>query len=195
MFDDRLAEFSRERLGGREIPEDLRIILIGHWSGDEELVDLVPVELLEEGMPHPLRDHSYLSEKERADPEMQCVMAASEQMAEFVQLVCEGGKGWLGYWTHPDQPGDELIPIELDTEAQFWGMDGDNFAIACLVDECLDEDDEQQRFAELTARAIALGIPISTRALDEVEGPPYIHDPNELNARLIEAERANLGLS
>lgn len=196
MYDDRLAEFSRERLGGREVPEDLRIILIGHWDHDEEIIDLFPVEFLEPGAPHPLRDHSYLNERERADPDMQCVVTASNQMAEYVQLVCECRKGWWGYWVHPDQPADEPPPpIELDTEAQYWGLDGRSFAEAYIADTVDDEDDPAAAFAELADRLIALGIPVSTRDYAALESIAEVVDPQRLDEELADAERVKRGLS
>lgn len=195
MFEDRLARFSRERLDGRDIPEDLRIILIGHWSGDAELLDLIPVEFLEPGTPHPLRDHGYLREDERADPEMQAIMAASDRMSEYVQLVAEGGKGWLGYWFHPAQPAGEPPPlIELDTEARFWSMDGANFAEACIADTAHYEDDPQPRYAALAERLIAKGVPINTKVYSELDGPGFRVDPNELDERLADEERRERGL-
>ncbi|MEU8404468.1 hypothetical protein AB0C28_55660 [Nonomuraea sp. NPDC048892] len=39
----------------------------------------------------------YLSQAERADPEMQTINAAFAEMSKYVKLVAEGGKGWIGY--------------------------------------------------------------------------------------------------
>ncbi|MFC4565700.1 hypothetical protein ACFO4E_27900 [Nocardiopsis mangrovi] len=41
MSDERPAEFSRERLGGRPVPDDLRILLTEHWAGRTELLHRV----------------------------------------------------------------------------------------------------------------------------------------------------------
>ncbi|MFE4329504.1 hypothetical protein ACFRQM_08600 [Streptomyces sp. NPDC056831] len=125
MYDERLAEFSRERLDGRPMPDDLRVLLVAQWEGRTDFTRLVDLDFFEAGEVHPLLDTSYLSEKELADPEIQAVNAAAAEMAKYVKLVAKGGKGWIGYWLHPDEPTDRAWHLmELDTEFTFWGLVG-----------------------------------------------------------------------
>ncbi|MGQ4486749.1 hypothetical protein ACN6LM_003586 [Streptomyces sp. SAS_281] len=101
MDDERLAAFSRERLDGRPVPDDLRVLLLSQWAGRTELAHLLGLEFFEEGELHPFLDTGYLSEQELADPEMRAVNAGVARMAEYGKLVAKGGKGWVGYWVHP----------------------------------------------------------------------------------------------
>ncbi|MGY4907787.1 hypothetical protein [Streptomyces sp. 900116325] len=41
---------------------------------------------------------------------MQAVNAGAAEMAKYVELVAKGGKGWIGYWLHPDEPVDWRSP-------------------------------------------------------------------------------------
>ncbi|MEW1911257.1 hypothetical protein AB0442_22885 [Kitasatospora sp. NPDC085895] len=64
MFDERLAEFSRERLGGRPVPEDVQILATAQWAGRGHPFERFGITILEPGAQHPLTDISYLSEEE-----------------------------------------------------------------------------------------------------------------------------------
>ncbi|MFE3652294.1 hypothetical protein [Streptomyces sp. NPDC059122] len=197
MFEERLAEFSRERLDGRPIPDDLRAMLEAEWGGRTEVADLLGLTFFEPGQLHPLLDTSYLSEKERADPEMQAVNAAAAEMARYVKLVAEGGKGWIGYWHHPDEPADVPTPlIELDTEFTYWSMAGRTLAEACAADqaEYHDEPDERRAFALLSAQLAEFGLPLGVTDYDALDELEFTVDPEELTDDLIDAERARRGL-
>ncbi len=196
MHDERLAEFSRERLDGHPVPADLRVLLVAQWEGRDDLARLLDLEFLEPGEPHPLLDTGYLSAAELADPEMQCVNAAAALMAEHVKLVARGGKGWLGYWLHPGEPADRgWRPLELDTEHSFWQLRGRTLAEGAAAERAyLEEPDERAAFARLAAELAALGLPLGTRELDALDDTAYRVDPEELMEELIEAERERRGL-
>ncbi|TDC75649.1 hypothetical protein [Streptomyces hainanensis] len=198
MYEERLAEFSRERLGGRPIPDDLRILLVAQWEGRDDFTHLLGITFLDPGVTHPHLDTSYLSAKELADPEMQAINAGFARMSEYVKIVAEGGKGWIGYWLHPDEPADQPWPvIELDTEASYWSMAGSTLAEACAADmaQYQEEPDEQTAFARLSAQLDALGLPLSGRGYDDLHDPGYEVDPEELSEELIDAERVRLGIA
>ncbi|MER5747258.1 hypothetical protein ABT097_28810 [Streptomyces sp. NPDC002225] len=61
MYDERLAAFSRDRLDGRPVPDDLRVLLIAQWEGRTDLARLLGLEFFEPGEVHPLLDTSYLT--------------------------------------------------------------------------------------------------------------------------------------
>lgn len=195
MFEEQLAEFSRERLGGRPIPADLRVMLLAQWENRTDLRDLLGLVFFETGRANPLLDTSYLREDELADPEMQAVNAVAEALAEYVQLVAEGGKGWIGYWLHPGEPVDQPVPIlELDTEFTFWGMSGRTLAEACAVDAVRYEEDQREAFSLLKARLARLGLELDAADYDAVHEPEFNVDPGELMDELTEAERERRGL-
>ncbi|MFE5241527.1 MULTISPECIES: hypothetical protein [unclassified Streptomyces] len=197
MYDERLAGFSRERLDGRPVPDDLRLLLVAQWEGRTEFAHLLNLEFFEAGEVHPLLDTSYLSEEERADPEMQAVNAGAAEMARHVKLVAKGGKGWVGYWLHPDEPADRAWHlIELDTEFTFWSMAGLTLTEGTAAERAgyQDEPDERIAFTRLATELAALGLPLSTEDFDALDDTEYTVDPEKLMEGLIEAEREKRGL-
>ncbi|MER5966925.1 hypothetical protein [Streptomyces sp. NPDC002057] len=197
MYDERLADFSRERLDGRPVPDDLRILLVAQWEGRTDFTDLLVLEFFEAGEVHPLLDTSYLSETELADPEMQAINAAAAEMATYVKLVAKGGKGWIGYWLHPDEPTDRAWHLtELDTEFTFWRPVGLTLAEGAAAERAgyQDEPDERIAFTQLAAELAELGLPLSTHDYDALDDTEYRVAPEELMEELIEAEREKRGL-
>ncbi|MCX5110845.1 hypothetical protein OOK13_20305 [Streptomyces sp. NBC_00378] len=197
MYDERLAGFSRERLDGRPIPDDLRVLLVAQWEGRTDFTHLLDLDFFEAGEVHPLLDTSYLSEKELADPEMQAVNAAAAEMAKYVKLVAKGGKGWIGYWLHPDEPTDRAWHLmELDTEFTFWGLVGRTLTEGVAAERASyqDEPDERIAFTQLAAELAELGLPLSTRDYGALADTEYTVNPEKLMEELIEAEREKRGL-
>ncbi|MFB6821023.1 hypothetical protein ACFCXA_05470 [Streptomyces virginiae] len=197
MYDERLAEFSRERLDGRPIPDDLRVLLVAQWEGRTDFTRLLDLDFFEAGEVHPLLDTSYLSETQLADPEMQAVNAAAAEMATYVKLVAKGGKGWIGYWLHPDEPADRAWHLaELDTEFTFWSMVGLALTEGVAAERASyqDEPDERIAFTQLAAELAELGTTLSTQDYDALDDTEYTVSPEELMEELIEAEREKRGL-
>jgi hypothetical protein len=197
MFEERLAEFSRERLNGRPIPDDLRTMLVAQWENRTDFRHLLGITFLEHGEPHPLLDISHQDEAKRADPETQAINAGFAEMSKYVKLVAEGGKGWIGYWLHPDEPADRPPPIiELDTEATYWSMAGRTLAEACAAESAQyhDEPDKWIAFTLLAGQLAELGLSLSTHDYDALDDPEYTVGPGELADELIDAERAKRGL-
>ncbi|MFF3783077.1 hypothetical protein [Streptomyces sp. NPDC001933] len=197
MYDERLAGFSRERLDGRPIPGDLRVLLVAQWEGRTDFTHLLDLEFFEAGEVHPLLDTSYLSEKEIADPEMQAVNAAAAEMAKYAKLVAKGGKGWIGYWLHPDEPADRAWHLmELDTEFSFWSLVGLTLTEGVAAERAgyRDEPDERIAFTQLAAELAELGLPLSTQDYDALDDTEYTVNPEKLMEELIEAEREKRGL-
>ncbi|MGW2847592.1 hypothetical protein [Streptomyces sp. NPDC001274] len=197
MYDERLAAFSRDRLDGRPVPDDLRVLLIAQWEGRTDLARLLGLEFFEPGEVHPLLDTSYLTPQELADPQLRAVNAAAAEMAGHVKLVAKGGKGWLGYWLHPDEPADRPWRlVELDTEFSFWKPLGRTLTEGAAADRAAyqDEPDERIAFARLAADLTALGLPLSTRDYDALDDTEYEVDPERLMEELTEAAREKHGL-
>lgn len=197
MYDERLAEFSRERLDGRPIPDDLRVLLVAQWEGRTDFTRLLDLDFFEAGEVHPLLDTSYLSDTELADPEMQAVNAAGAEMATYVRLVAKGGKGWIGYWLHPDEPADRAWRlVELDTEFTFWSPVGLTLTEGAAGERASyqDEPDERIAFTQLAAELAELGLPLGTQDYDALDDTEYGVVPEKLMEELIEAEREKRGL-
>ncbi|MFF5338573.1 hypothetical protein [Streptomyces sp. NPDC013181] len=197
LYDERLAEFSRERLDGRPLPDDLRALLIAQWEGRNEFARLLDLEFFEPDEPHPFLDTDYLSEEELADPEMQAVNAATARMAEYVKLVAKGGVGWVGYWLHPDEPASPAWrPIGLDTEFTLWHLRGTTLTEAAAAEQSgyQDEPDERLAYAEIVAQLDALGMPIAARDYDALDERDYHVNPKKLLETLTAEERAKRGL-
>lgn len=197
MYEERFAEFSRERLDGRPIPDDLRVLLVAQWEGRADLARVLGLEFFEAGEVHPLLDTSYLGEKELADPEMRAVNAAAAEMARYVKLVAKGGKGWVGYWLHPDEPADRgWQPMELDTEFTFWTMVGRTLTEGVAAERASyrDEPDERIAFTLLAAELGLFGLPLSTSDYESLVEAEYRVDPEKLMEELTEAEREKRGL-
>lgn len=193
-YDERLAAFSRERLDGLPVPDDLRVLLLAHWEGRPDFDHLLGLEHFEEGELHPFLDTGYLSEQELADPEMQAVNAGTARMVEYVKLVAKGGKGWVGYWVHPDEPVRR--PIELDTEFTLWQTTGSTLTEALAFEQSAfqDEPDERVAFGQLAAELAALGLPLGTTDYDALDDSDFAVDPEKLMETLVEAERVARGL-
>ncbi|WP_433172600.1 hypothetical protein [Actinoallomurus sp. CA-150999] len=199
MDEERLAEFSRERLDGRPIPDDLRTMLVAQWEGRTDFRLLLDVTFPEPGELSPFLDTGYLSAKELADPDMQAVNAGYAQMSEYAKFVAKLGEDghWVGYWMHPDEPADAPPPvIELDTEFSYRSLAGRNLAEACASGQARyqDEPDVRITFTQLADRLAALGLPLSTRDYDALYDADYAVDPEELTDELIDAEREKRGI-
>lgn len=193
MIAGRLEEFSRERLGGRPVPEDVRILATAQWEGREHPFERFGITILEPGVTNPMTDHSYLSEKERAKPDIMANGVAFERMAEYLKVIAqhEDGEGY-GYWVHPEQRKDQSPPvIKLDTEGTFWVLAGRTFSEACLDDISYDDD---ELFVEVAAELAQLHISIpgsSGKDLGELSVSP---SPEDVHHRFYNAERERLGL-
>ncbi|WP_413811859.1 hypothetical protein [Streptomyces sp. OE57] len=196
MFEERLAQFSRDRLDGRPVPDDVRIMLVAQWEARTDFSALLGMTFLEPGQPGPLLDVSYLSEAELADPEMQAINAGAAEMATYVKIVAEAGKGWIGYWVHPDEPADRPWPlVELDTEFSYWSMMGSTLAEACAADQVRHDPDRRIAFSRLADRLAELGLPLGVRDYDALRDAEFTVDPDVLTEELIDAERVKRGLA
>ncbi|GAA3964624.1 hypothetical protein GCM10023085_53970 [Actinomadura viridis] len=68
MYEERLAEFSRERLDGRPIPDDLRTMLVAQWEGRTDFQSLLDVTFFEPGRLSPLLGLTTRTSRTSASP-------------------------------------------------------------------------------------------------------------------------------
>jgi hypothetical protein len=191
--DERILEFSRERLGGRPVPDDLAILLLAQWSGNDGPLEDLEIEFFATGQSHPLIDHSYLNDRDRARPDTMANVAAIDEVNGHVGFVAEGLNGAaIGYWLHPDEPAGRPAPVvSLDTEGQFEILDGTTFAEAVVGKWVFDDD---PWFGRLADGFEALGVAMPVRRSADLVRPEVAVDPATLHRRLYYEERARQGL-
>ncbi|QKW07422.1 hypothetical protein HUT18_14545 [Streptomyces sp. NA04227] len=193
MFDERLARFSRERLGGRPVPEDLRLMLTAGWEGREDVVAAYGITFLEPGERDPLVDHDYLTEQDRADPDIAANCAAFVRMTAYLKTFARGEDGdFYGYWLHPDEPaGRPPAVVRVDTEGSYLLLSGSGFAEGCAAEFGYDSAED---FAELVERFGDIGITVTARSADELGTPELAREPEELHHEFYNDERRGHGL-
>lgn len=193
MFDERLEEFCRERLGGRPVPEDVRALATAQREGDGHPFEQFGITVLEPGDRHPLTDTGYLDEKERADPDIMANCAASGQTATWLKAVAQDEDGsFYGYWLHLRQREDRQAPpvIKVDTESTYWVLGGRTFSEACLYDIAFDDE----LFVEVAAELARLRISVPGSSREDLVVPSAVPDPGDVHRQLYDAERERLGL-
>ena len=193
-MDERIHDFSRERLGGRPVPDDLATLLKAQWSGNNGPLDDLEIEFFAPGQSHPLIDHSYLNGKDRAaSPDVLANVAAIDEVNRHIGFVAEGlNGGVIGYWLHPNEPAGRPAPVvSLDTEGQYEVFAGTTFAEA-VVGAWVDDDDEW--FGRLADGFEALGVAMPVRRTADLVKPEVAVDPAELHRRLYYEGRARRGL-
>lgn len=187
-----LGPFSRARLGGRPVPDDLATMLVAQRSGTNgHLTD--HVTFLEPGESHPLLDHSYLTESDRADPAIAANVAAIDAVARHIGFVATVHNGLVGYWLHPDEPTDRPpAVVKYDNEGQFSIMFGANLAEALVGDWACDRRKQFRRWAKRLAK---LGLIVTARCEDDLDYPEVTVHPAKLHHQRYSAECVQHGLA
>jgi len=199
--DERLAAFSTTYLGGRSVPPDLVILLKMQWSrvpdpGGENYVDPLEAfnfQLLSDGRQSSVFDKSYLSETDRANPDIMANVAAIDDVLAHMLVVGElGDYGAYGYWLGPENRPIESAPIvRLDTEGQFELRPGRTLTEALLLD-CGSYDEEE--FVDLRDwfNVFVLIIPGTSRS--DFLSPNIKPTPDDLHMVRYNAHRVVAGL-
>ena len=196
--EEKLAEYARQRLGGRAIPPDLRTLLVVQWQRDATNAGADPLEamgvgLLEAGETHDLLDHSYLNEKDRADPDIMANVAAIKSTCEHAAFVARDEDGAaIGYWFGPENLGTDAAPIvKLDTEGSFSLLEGETLSEALLGSHVFED---AEKFAQLKQSFAKAGIPIDADSWDELPFPSPPTDPATFHEERYEENRSKAGL-
>ncbi|MCK1798372.1 hypothetical protein MTQ01_20550 [Streptomyces sp. XM4193] len=193
MTEEWWQRFARERLGGREVPSDLRALGTARQQSGRHPLEEYGITLLEPDAQHPLTDVSYLTEQDRANADIMANCAAFEQMAPYVSVVAvDDNSGCIGYWHHPDQsPGAPTPIVMVDSEGSYRTLAGRSFVEACL-DEIAYDDDET--YLSLASELAALGISVPGSSTEDLELLTPDPDPEEVHHRFYTAERSRRGL-
>lgn len=191
--EEKLAEYARQRLTGRDVPADLRTLLVLQWERDAATPGADPlhflgVSLLEVGETHDLLDHSYLNDKDRADPDTMANVAAMKSTCEHAAFVARDHDGnVLGYWFGPENLGIGAAPIlKLDTEGQFSLLAGLNLSEALLGDRVFED---AEKFAQLRQEFAKAGIVIGADRWDQLVYPTPPTDPAVFHEQRYEQNR------
>ncbi len=176
-IDDILSEFSRNRLDGEPVPDDVKILL----AHRDELAEETGVELNWEKQWAPWLDTSYLSETERADPNIAANIRAIEEVCGLIAFIAAEEDGqYFGYWRGPSKRKvADSPPVFLDNEGQFSLCVGETFAEAVLESVYGEE-----RLAELRDWFRAIGVTIAPDVADEPSRPDEEVSPDQLHSEL-----------
>ena len=192
-IDEKLAEYSRQRLAGRELPDDLRKLLVLQWqrgaaTAGADPLDAMGATLLEAGETHDLLDHSYLNDKDRADPDIMANVAAMRSTCEHAAFVAQDAdRNIVGYWFGPENADIGAAPIiKLDTEGRFSLLEGRTLSEAMLGSHVFEDD---AKFAELKAVFASAGIAIGAESFDDLAYPSPPTDPAEFHEQRYEENR------
>jgi hypothetical protein len=195
---EKLAEFSRLMLGGREPPADLKTLLEMQWQGaianaGTDPLKAMGVTLLEAGEIHPLLDHSYLNETNRADPDIMANVAAITSTCEHAAFVARNNDDAIfGYWFGPENLDIGTAPIvKLDSEGQFLQLEGLTLSEALLGNHVFED---VEKFAQLKGLFASAGIAISANSWDELAYPSPPTDPAEFHEQRYNENRSKAGL-
>jgi hypothetical protein len=178
MADDRvLSQFSRNRLDGELVPQDV-MALLGHR---DELLQRTGVELNWQKSWAPWLDTSYLSAADRKNPDIMANVKAIVEVCGLVAFVgAEEDGNYFGYWRGPKKrPIAESPLVCLDNEGQFRLLAGSTFAEAILKAKTWDE----KQFRELRRWLRSIGISIEWKTREDATYPDEPDNPSELHTK------------
>jgi hypothetical protein len=178
MVQSRKVEaFSANRLGGEPVPEDVKILL----AHADELAERMGVELNWKKRWAPWLDTSYLTESERANPDIAANVRAIAEVCGLIAFVAaDEDDQYFGYWRGPNKRLIVDAPlVRLDNEGQFGFCGGSTFAEALLSQAV---DDEQ--FDEWRSWFESLDIAVRPRSLAGLKYPKEKTSPSKLHQEL-----------
>jgi hypothetical protein len=188
-----------DRLRGRPVPDDLRALIALQAGADPDgyppnhPLGLTETWILGPGEEPSLLTGNYLSERDRANPDIMANVAAIDEVLRHCAWVAEVFNGDVaGYWLHPNESADQPPAIiHLDSEGQFDILRGDTLVDAIIYNMAHFNDDY---FATLADAFAAHGLPVSARRANDLPSRPVRVDPAAMHHRLYYAERAARGL-
>lgn len=197
MWEERLARFSRGRLKGRPVPDDLRAMLVATWEGRADPEEEWGLAFLEPDESPSVVFSGHLDDEARADPGTMANVAAHRQTHQHIGVVAAGEGGlrlFWGYWLHPSEPADRPPRIVIcDTEGFYEVLGG-----CGTLAEAIASDDGEEIFDERTERFEELGIPFGPYRWEDLEAlreadPGTVVSPQELHRESYRAELVRRG--
>jgi hypothetical protein len=189
-----------ERLRGRPIPDDLHtLVSLQVNAGPEGYPPDHPLwhtrpRILGPGEQSSVLSEDYLSDADRADPELMAAVAAGDEVLRHGAWVAEiDGDKVIGYWLHPDEPADQPpVVLTFDTEASFDIRPGYTLVDALIYNIAGHDDDY---FAEVATAFAACGLPVTTNRARDLRCRAVVVGPAALFDRIHDAERVARGLA
>lgn len=201
-----VEDISIRLLGGQNVPPDLKRLIQIRALRDTDGIALPSDALAATGFDlivpdhlPALLDHSYLNERDRADPDIMANIRAFDEVFALSAFVAVGDNDEIvGYWQGPDQvPLDKAPFVILDSEGQFSLLPGATITEAMVMYSLeirYDEAELQRRFEELCESFRAVGIDIEIRDLSTVKVHPALVDPAEIHSSAYTKFRTEVGL-
>ena len=170
------AMWSAARFDGEPAPSDLQLLL----QHKDELAEH-DITVDDDPAWAPWNDTSYLSEKDRQDPDIMANVAAIGVVMAHIVFVAElPDSTYLGYWRGRSKRAIAASPIVVyDSEGQFSLIPGASIAEAILA-TAYDEDN----FMELKTLLESMGIAIAASSIDDLAMPDVDDDPGALHREL-----------
>lgn len=168
------TEFLNNRLRGEPPPQDL-LVLLEHRN---ELARRTGVELPSSVDWAPWLDTSYLSETDRADPDIRANVQAIAEVCALIDFVAEDEESnYLGYWRGPSKIDLAQAPIvRLDNEGQFSFCHTVHLAGALLVGS--------SQFDDLRAWLESIGVGSLPNDWDDLVAVDTAPSPSDLHETL-----------
>jgi hypothetical protein len=177
-----LSQFSRNRLNGEPVPDDLKILL----PHRDELAERTGIRLeLAEGWA-PWLDTSYVSEADRRDPDILAnIRAIHGVCAHTAFIAAKGDEEFFGYWRGQARRSVANSPlVYLDDEDQFHLCIASSFAEAVL-----EQAYGGERFHDLRDWLQSVGISIGWDSPSQLTYPHEKLPPKELHKVLFQQYR------
>jgi hypothetical protein len=177
-----LAQFSRNRLGGEPVPNDVRILL----SLRDELAGRTGIRLEWDEDWAPWLDMRPPSDPDRRDVDLGARLRATREVCRLIAFIAAGEGGpYFGYWRGPAlRPVASSPVVVLEKDGRFHLCAASSFAEAILEREYGGE-----QFNKIRAWLRSLGIPIRWESPAHLTYPHERLPPKELHRILCERYR------
>ncbi len=207
MVQSTVEDVSTRLLGGQDVPPDLkRLIEIGARRSTDGnafpggALAATGFNLIDPDHLPALLSHSYLNERDRADPNIMANIRAFDEVFALSAFVAVGDEDEIvGYWQGPDQvPLDQAPFVILDSEGQFSLLPGATITEAMVIYSLqarFNEAEVQPRFEEMCESFRAFDINLANRDLAMVKVNPTRVDPAEIHSSAYTKFRTEAGLS
>jgi hypothetical protein len=180
------------------LPDDLQklwLMQVSRATGINEGGDplaRIGARLIEPGMHIDLLSDSYLSEQDRANPDIMANVAAIDAVLALSTVVVElDDEELLGYWHGPEgTPIDKAPILSLDTEGQFGIVSGRTLTEA-IVAFGLYRDSDFARARDLWAQH---GVVVAAATLSELDYGAFASDPDDVHLDVYNRHRIAAGL-
>ncbi len=154
-----------------------------------ELVESLELELVDDPKwPEP-SDMSYLTAKERVDPDIMSNVDAMLATNELISWFGRDMEGFLGLWRGPKNTPLEQAPVvRLDSEGQY-------DLVAATVGNYMAISADADEFVEQRTALVAAGLAVASTPEEIWEALAQFEDPNDFRRGLYNAGRKQRGLA